>query len=105
MDLCQLERALAAFAVLSPTQFPLHHAQVFLLVASKGRCTYEELEEALSLSNSTVSRTVHALGDIHRKGYDGHGLVELFRDPKEGRRFLVRLTAKGKALARQLEGL
>lgn len=105
MDLRQLERALAAFSVFSPTQFPLHHAQVFLVVASRGRCTYEDLEEALTLSNSTVSRTVHALGDTHRKGYSGHGLLESFRDPEEGRRFLVRLTPKGKALARQLEGL
>lgn len=105
MDLCQLERALAAFSVLSPTQFPLHHAQIFLVVAAKGRCTYEELEEALNLSNSTVSRTVHSLGDKHRKGYDGYGLLEIFRDPDEGRRFMVRLTAKGKALVRQLEGI
>jgi DNA-binding MarR family transcriptional regulator len=60
MDLRQLERALAAFSVLNPTQFPIHHAQVFLVVAAQGRCTYEELEETLNLSNSTVSRTVHA---------------------------------------------
>lgn len=70
-----------------------------------GRCTYEDLEAALNLSNSTVSRTVHALGDTRRRGYDGHGLLETFRDPDEGRRFMVRLTAKGKALVRQLEGL
>lgn len=105
MDLSQLERALAAFSVLSPTQFPIHHMQVFLVVANQGRCTYEDLETALNLSNSTVSRTVHALGDTHRRGYDGHGLLETFRDPDEGRRFMVRLTAKGKALVRQLEGL
>lgn len=105
MDLRQLERALAAFSVLSPTQFPIHHAQVFLVVAAQGHCTYEQLEETLNLSNSTVSRTVHALGDKHRKGYDGHGLLETFKDPDEGRRFMVRLTAKGKALVRQLEGI
>jgi YD repeat-containing protein len=105
MDLRQLEGALAAFAVLSPTQFPVHHAQVFLHVATSGGCTYEEIEEALNLSNSTVSRTVHALGDTHRKGYDGHGLLETHKDPEEGRRYLVRLTAKGKALLRQLEKL
>jgi DNA-binding MarR family transcriptional regulator len=105
MDLRQLERALAAFSVLSPTSLPVHHAQVFLFVARHGPCSYEALEEALALSNSTVSRTVHALGDQHRKGYDGYGLLELARDPEEGRRYLVSLTAKGKALLRQLEGL
>ncbi len=75
------------------------------MVAQKGKATYRELEEALNLSNSTISRTVHALGDVHRKGYEGHGLLEFDRDYEEGRRFMVRLTAKGKALARQLEGL
>jgi YD repeat-containing protein len=105
MDLRQLERALAAFSVLNPTSLPVHHAQVFLFVACNGPCSYEDLEEALDLSNSTISRTVHALGDQHRKGYDGHGLLEAIRDPEEGRRYIVRLTAKGKAFLRQLEGL
>lgn len=75
------------------------------MVAQQGQATYRELEEKLNLSNSTVSRTVHALGETHRKGYDGHALLEVVRDPEEGRRFTVRLTAKGKALARQLEGI
>ena len=105
MDLRQLERALAAFSVLSPTAFPIHHAEVFLVVAQRGQATYRELEEALNLSNSTVSRTVHALGETHRKGYDGHALLEVVRDPEEGRRFVIRLTAKGTALVRQIEGL
>lgn len=105
MDLRQLERALAAFAVFSPTQFPIHHAQVFLYVATKGGCTYKELEDALSLSNSTVSRTVHALGETHRKGYDGLGLLEAKPNLGEGKGLKVRLTNKGKALVRQIEGL
>lgn len=105
MDLRQLERALAAFSVLSPKSFPMHHAEVFLYVARHGPCSYEDLEEALDLSNSTVSRTVHALGEQHRKGYDGHGLLGMKRDSQEGRRFTVSLTSKGKALVRQLEGL
>ena len=105
MDLRQLERALAAFSVLNPKSFPMHHAEVFLYVARHGPCAYEDMQEALDLSNSTISRTVHALGDQHRKGYDGHGLLDLKRDPQEGRRFAVSLTAKGKALVRQLESL
>ena len=105
MDLSQLESALAAFSVLSPTSFPVHHAEVFLLVAREGPCTYEEIEEALNLSNSTVSRTVMALGELHRKGYPGHALLETYKDPEEGRRYRVRLTAKGKALLRQLQAI
>lgn len=106
MDLRQLENALAAFSALNPTSFPVHHAEVILFVAASGHgVTYAEIEEALNLSNSTVSRTVHALGDTHRKGYNGHGLLEVLRDPEEGRRFIVRLTAKGHALIRQLHKL
>ncbi len=105
MDLSQLESALAAFSFLSPTSFPVHHAEVFLLVAKEGPCTYDAIEKALNLSNSTVSRTVMALGELHRKGYPGHGLLETYSDPAEGRRYLVRLTAKGKALLRQLQAI
>lgn len=105
MDLDRLESCLAAFSVLSPTAFPVHHAQVFLLVAQRGFATYQEIEEALNLNNSSVSRTVHALGHTTRKGGPGHGLLEVVRDPGEGRRYLVRLTAKGKALVRQLESI
>jgi DNA-binding MarR family transcriptional regulator len=105
MDIRQLENALAAFSALSPTAFPVHHAEIFLFVAGKRIATYTEIEDALNLSNSTVSRTVHALGDTHRRGYEGYGLLETYRDPEEGRRFVVRLTAKGHALLRQLEKL
>lgn len=105
MDLDRLESCLAAFAVLSPTAFPVHHAQVFIFLAQRGFATYQEIEEALNLNNSSVSRTVHALGHTHRKGHPGHGLLEVVRDPGEGRRYLVRLTAKGQALRRQLEAL
>jgi DNA-binding MarR family transcriptional regulator len=105
MDLRQLGRGLAAFAVLSPTAFPLHHVQLFLVVAEQGPITYRDLEEALNLDNGTVSRVVAALGSEHWRGYPGFGLLETCRDPDEGRRFLVRLTAKGRALVRQLQGI
>lgn len=103
MDLRQLERSLAAFAVLDPASFPLHHAQVFVVVALQGTPTYGDIEEALNLTNSSVSRTVNALGATHRRGYSGLGLLETFPDPEDMRRFRVRLTAKGKALMRQIE--
>jgi DNA-binding MarR family transcriptional regulator len=35
--------------------------------------------------------------------HPGLDLLEVYRDPEEGRRFLVRLTSKGKALLRQLQ--
>lgn len=105
MDLDQLGRALDAFASINPTHFPLHHAQVFLAVATRGKCTYADIETELGLSNPSVSRTVTALGPVHRTGRDGYHLLDMEPDPREGRRFLVMLSPKGKALLRQLKNL
>ena len=103
MDLNQLSRGLAAFAVLDPTHLPIHFAQVFLMVAKEGPCTFQTVMERLDLTNSAVSRTVMALGETNRKGQPGFDLLVTFKDPAEGRRFLIALSAKGKALARQLQ--
>lgn len=105
MDLDQLGRALNAFAALDPVVFPLHHAQLFLEVARRGQCTYAELEEALSLSHGSISRGVTALGETNRRGEPGYRLLTADPDPKESRRFLVRLSPRGRALLRQLQGL
>lgn len=93
---------MGSFAVLDP-QMPLHFIQTFLLVAGEERCTYRQIEEELNLTNSSVSRTLAALGERHRKGERGHGLVEVFIDPGEGRRYRARLSKQGRALAHQIE--
>ena len=103
MDLARFEAALAAFSVLDPTQLPLHHVQVFLFIAARGSCSYREIEEALNLSNASVSRTINALAEVHRTGREGHQLLAIHKDPEEGRRYLVSLSSRGKALLRQLE--
>ena len=102
MDLFELEKGLEAFATINPTGMPLHHVQVFIFICRNEGCTYAEIEEALNLTNSTVSRTINALGETHRKGYKGFELLEVQPDPEEGRRFCVWLKPKGKALKRQL---
>lgn len=103
MDLVQLARALNAFAAMDPTIFPLHFAQLYLEVARRGQCTFAELEEALNLTNGSVSRTVSALGEVNRSGGQGYQLLEILKDPDQPRRYLVRLSPKGKALLRQLK--
>lgn len=105
MDLRQLGSALAAFAVLSPTHLPIHFVQIFLVVGEKGQITFQELMEELNLTNSAISRSVMAMGETHRKGTPGFELLEAFKDPAEGRRFLVRLSPKGKALYRSLQSI
>lgn len=103
MDLDQLARALNAFAAMDPINFPLHHVQVFIEVARSGKCTFAELQEAMNLTNGSVSRTVAALSDVNRHGQPGFRLVEVFKDPEQPRRYLVRLSPRGKALLKQLK--
>ena len=105
MDLHQLESATAAFAVLSPTHLPIHFVQIFLVVGEKGQITFQELMEELNLTNSAISRSVMAMGETHRKGTPGFGLMETRKDHREGRRFLVYLSPKGKALYRSLQSI
>ena len=97
-----LQKALTLFSVLDTTHLPAHFIQVFLVIGERGWCRYEEIEEELGLSNSAVSRTVMALGKVNRKGDAGFDLVKLERDPAEGRRYVVALNSKGKALWRAL---
>lgn len=105
MDLDQLARALDAFAVHEPTHLYLHHVQVFLEVAKHGRRTYDEIAKTLSITTASVSRIAASLSDTHRKGHPGLNLVEITRDPTEGRRYVLMLSPKGQALARQLRNL
>lgn len=104
MALDRLARSLECFQTLDP-QMPLHFIQAFLFVAGRHSCTYAELEKALNLTNSSVSRTLNALGRRHRKGSRGLGLIEVYIDPEEGRRYRARLSKQGRILANQLEKL
>ena len=105
MDHRELGAALAAFAVLSPTHLPIHFVQIFLVVGEKGQVTFQELMGELNLTNSAISRSVMAMGEINRKGSPGFELLETFKDPREGRRFLVRLSPKGRALYRSIQSI
>lgn len=105
MDLDQLARALDVFKTLDPAQLPAHRIRFFLEIAQHGPIDYRELEERLVTSNASVSRNVQALSDIREDGRAGFGLVETFKDPADGRRFLVRLTTRGKHLMNQLRAL
>ena len=105
MDLRQLDSALRSFAVFDPTHLPIHFVQIFLVVGERGQVTFQELMEELNLTNSAISRSVMAMGEVHRKGKPGFDLLETRKDHREGRRFLVSLSPKGKALYRQLQSI
>jgi DNA-binding MarR family transcriptional regulator len=98
MALHQLARSLAILNSLDPSALPLHHAQVLVFIAQKGACTYAEIEEEFNLSNASVSRICGALSDTSNRRATTLNLIEIFRDPNEGRRHRVRLNTKGKAV-------
>ena len=80
----------------------MHHAQVLVFIAQKGACTYAEIEEEFNLSNASVSRICGALSDASNRRATTLNLIEIFRDPNEGRRHRVRLNTKGKAVMRTI---
>jgi len=97
-----LQRQLAIMGDLNPCHLPLHHMQMFLMIAESGSCIYQDLENHFHLSNAAVSRSVCALGADPRHRIVGLGLVERYPDPGEGRRYRVRLTKKGKLIYDQI---
>lgn len=83
---------------------PWQQGLVFLTVALAGDEGIDmvDLGREVALSKSAVSRNVGALGEWHRMGRPGLGLVETFTDYEDRRRKPVRLTAKGKAALRKI---
>jgi DNA-binding MarR family transcriptional regulator len=105
MALDRLEACLRLLGSLDPGALPVHHASVLVWLAQRSSATYREIEEAFGVSNASVSRTLNSLGEdpLHRK--TSLGLVEIYRDTAEGRRYRVRLNKKGREFMRALDAL
>tara|TARA_Y100001968_G_C19068550_1_gene577182 strand:+ start:320 stop:649 length:330 start_codon:yes stop_codon:yes gene_type:complete len=96
--------ALSIFESMCPKNMPTHHIQGYLFIASKPSATYREIEQALGVTNASASRICNALSDIKPKHRDTNlGLIEKYPDPKEGRRYRVRVTPSGKAIYKSLD--
>lgn len=106
-NLINLQKILAAVEELrreAGETMPSHQMAAFLYIAASGGCSMAALAEFLGMAQSTASRTVTTLGPRHatikeRPGYD---LITAEEDPRERRRKNLRLTTKGKALAKRL---
>lgn len=107
MDLRGLPAALDVLATPAPGAMQLHHVQIVCHLAAYGSsgCTYAEIEERFGLSNASVSRCMNALSDSARHRESALGLVEIFRDPREGRRYRCRLSKQGQALMRSVAAI
>ena len=102
-QLSKLSQCLEIFNQLDPTRMQLHHVQVRVFIAEEGACSYRDIELAFALSNASVSRICGALGDESNRRKETMNLITIERDPREGRRHRVSLSAKGKALFRAIQ--
>ena len=108
MDRSRLSAALEVVGSVCDSSIPLHQIAMVLFIGEHGPggCTYAAIEARLGISNAAASRSVNSLSTSarHRKT-EPMGLVEVFIDPEEGRRYRVHLTKKGLTLMRALDQL
>jgi len=102
-QLAHLTRAIQAFRSLRE-EAPLHMVEVFLLVAQRNGIGAAEVGKLVGISPASVSRNVQALGR-GKEGEPGLGVVTQIIDPKNPRAHSIRLTSKGKSLAKAMLGL
>ncbi len=97
-----LRQQLAVFSALDPENrgMYLHHMEIFLFIAEKGRASYADIEQEFNISNAAASRSLNSISMFARHRNHQLGLIEIMRDPAEGRRYLARLTPKGKNIAK-----
>lgn len=96
-----LNRFLSTAREIDP-QIEIHQVQILLEVARKPLSTMRELADATDLALSSISRNLDALGDLHRFGKPGLGLVAKDWDPREPRRMVAWLTPRGQEVVGRL---
>ena len=102
-DLNHVLRAFERLRMLD-RELPAQVVSTFLYIASHNPCHKQAVEEDLVHTTASASRNIDWLGLRSRYKKAGLGLVEKYRDPENGRRFLCRLTPKGEALSRDIQG-
>jgi len=100
----RLIEVLETFRALDP-DMPIQYALSFLTLARHEGLSMRELADRLGIAQSSASRNVAALSEWQSFRRPGHDLVRAEEDPRERRRKIVRLTAKGRALADRLAAL
>src|SRR5262249_18717338 len=93
-----------AFRVVRRTM-PMQHAYAFLLVASEEGLGVQEYAERAGVTQSVMTRILFALGSRSRAREGGYGLVQQAVDAANFRKHQTFLTAKGKALMREIARL
>lgn len=96
--LAQARKMIVEFRKLDDVM-PTQAAEMFLLIALDPGKRVSVYGEELGVAQSTASRNVQYLSDLHWKKKPGLGLVETTTDTYDSRMKLVRLTPKGKRVA------
>jgi DNA-binding MarR family transcriptional regulator len=93
-----------AFRAIRPNiqNMPMGDAYGFLAIALEEGRGVTQYAERTGITQSGMTRTLSALGAGGRKGAAGFGLVQQAVDPKDMRKHQTFLTAKGKALIREI---
>jgi DNA-binding MarR family transcriptional regulator len=84
---------------------PMQHAYAFVLVALEGGLGVEEYAERAGVTQAVMTRILLALGSRSQGRERGYGLVHQVVDTKDSRRHQTFLTAKGKAIRREIARL
>lgn len=84
------------------SEMPLQTVSVLLVIAMKPGILQRDLPEMVNLSQSSVSRNVHALCALDSSGKPGLGLVEQRIGTLGGRTPALHLTKTGRELLRRL---
>lgn len=96
----------AAGSALKTERFEWQTLQIFVVICLHGgEVPMQEIQRVTGLAQSAVSRNVAKLGSGLTAEEVGAGLIEAFEDPAWRRRKIVRLTALGRKVAEQLDGL
>lgn len=64
----------------------------------------QDIEKSVGLKSGTASRNVYYWGDGHKDMTGGHKMITVTLNGDDRRRRDLRLTAKGKALIKQITG-
>ena len=105
MNLQSLSNALGVMQSSMGMNLHVHHAQMVLFVGTQRSVTYKQVQDHFKISNAAASRSLNSLSDNPRHRKTSYGLVNLYRDPSEGRRYRARLSEKGLALYELLADL
>ena len=104
VELYKLRAALDEFQKIDP-DLTVSDVLTFLHAAEAEGLSVKDVQERMHFSQSTASRTVNKLGQHGTRTKAGLSLLQTEENPGERRKVSVRLSVRGRKLARLLAGM